>query len=368
MDQKVLVFDLGGERLDITLIKVIQFNKEISIKTLAVDGDSHLGGSNWDDVIQQLLLNKFEDEYGIMADDELKREIRIASESIKIKLTYKECARKKIIYGGEYYTLNVSKEEFECATAHLNNHAITRIDSILETVKMSDEDINVVLAIGGTTQMPMIHNLLIERFGNKVVFENPMSTVLGAALVADMIQRNENLPYEIADEDDLQKYRFKMENIWDTEQIIKKLRCMIQQNIAQLYYNQSMDRIMISYEDDKEEIEMLDIFNEIMTRKKMYLNTRRQIKELMGDYEELISDRNQVKTLRVKLKNMEANRKQIEELIQYRLMSILSGLFLNSSSMEELDRLLNEYIVNQNKIKEIVIRLRCSECGIANKT
>lgn len=275
IDQKVLVFDLGGETLDITLIKATRVNKEITIKTLAIDGDSHLGGSNWDDVLQQLLLNKIEDEYGIIADDELRREIRYESEKVKIRLTDKEYARRKIIYEGEYCTINVTREELECAAAHLNRHAISRIDSILETVEISDEDIDAVLAIGSATQMPMIRNLLIERFGNKVVFENPRSTVLEAALIADTIQ----------------------------------------QNIVHLDYNQSMECIMISYEDDREEKEILDTFNEIMMRKKKYLNTRQQVEGIMSIFEKLISDRKQIKISSAKLKNMEESRKQIEELI-----------------------------------------------------
>lgn len=347
LDQKVLVFDLGGATLDVTAIEVTQDCAGMNIQVLAADGNPNLGGYNWDGVIYRLLLSEYEEKYGGVADDELKSIIYSESEGMKRKLTRKEKARVKIPYEGELITLEVSREKFEHAAANLVDEAIFGIDALLNTTEMTDEDVDVVLAVGCATQMPMIRKSLIDRFGEKVVFWNPKSVVEGSALVADMLQKGMEVTDSLV-------RPFEKRSEWTTAQIFDKLQIQIQQGISHFVYIPLTDRIEISYEDDNEEKELVGIFREIRRRKTMLLSARRQIEELWSDPAKLLCDRKSIIRLRAKLRKMEESRKRIEELVNYRLWENMTGLFMHANTMEKLNQQLNYYLADQERIEEII--------------
>lgn len=193
-DQNVLVYDLGGGTFDVTLMRMTQNGANRSVDVLGTDGDAFLGGCDWDNELYQLLLAKYEEQYGSSADDmpdDLKALIRGQVEDLKMKLTNKEKAKTKIPYDGENVILEVTREEFENATAGYVDQTIGWLNSVLQKANMTDDDVDVVLMVGGSTKMPMIRGMLSERFGEKAFFGDPDKAVAkGAAIVADMQLKN----------------------------------------------------------------------------------------------------------------------------------------------------------------------------------
>lgn len=193
-DQNVLVYDLGGGTFDVTLMRMTQNGANRSVDVLGTDGDAFLGGCDWDNELYQLLLAKYEEQYGNSADkmpEELKTSIRGQVEDLKMKLTNKEKAKTKIPYDGENVILEVTREEFESATAGYVEQTVGWLNSVLQKANMTDDDVDVVLMVGGSTKMPMIRGMLTERFGEKAFFGDPDKSVAkGAAIVADMKLKN----------------------------------------------------------------------------------------------------------------------------------------------------------------------------------
>ena len=196
-DQNVLVYDLGGGTFDVTLMRMTQNGANRSVDVLGTDGDAFLGGCDWDNELYLLLLAKYEEQYGSSADEmpeELKVLIRGQVEDLKIKLTNKEKAKTKIPYDGENVILEVTREEFESATAGYVEQTVGWLNSVLQKANMTDDDVDVVLMVGGSTKMPMIREMLTERFGEKAFFGEPDKAVAkGAAIVADMQLKNDEV-------------------------------------------------------------------------------------------------------------------------------------------------------------------------------
>lgn len=193
-DQNVLVYDLGGGTFDVTLMRMTQNGANRSVDVLGTDGDAFLGGCDWDEELYLLLLAKYEERYGNSADEmpeELKTLIRGQVEDLKMKLTNKEKAKMKIPYNNENVILEVTREEFENATAGYVEQTVGWLNSVLQKANMTDDDVDVVLMVGGSTKMPMIRGMLTERFGEKAFFGDPDKSVAkGAAIVADMQLKN----------------------------------------------------------------------------------------------------------------------------------------------------------------------------------
>ncbi len=194
-NQNVLVYDLGGGTFDVTLMRMTQSGTDRNVEVLATDGDAFLGGCDWDKELFELLKSKYEENYGVPVDaipEELQTQIRSQVENIKFKLTLKEKAKTKIPYDGENVTLEVTREEFESVTAGYVEQTVGWLDSVIASANMKDDDVDMVLMVGGSTKMPMIREMLIERFGEKVIFNDPDKSVAkGAAIVADMQLKNE---------------------------------------------------------------------------------------------------------------------------------------------------------------------------------
>jgi len=219
-DQTVLVYDLGGGTFDVTLMKMTQNGDDRNVEVLGTDGDAFLGGCDWDNELNQLLLAKYEEQYGNEADDELKALIRAQVESLKMRLTTRDKANTKIPYEGENIKLEVTREEFESATAGYVDQTIGWLDSVLSKAGVTDADVDVVLMVGGSTKMPMIRTMLSNRFGEKAFFGEPEKAVAkGAAIVADMYKKNADADIMKKLQEQIQKGTVKIERNEETGEV-----------------------------------------------------------------------------------------------------------------------------------------------------
>jgi molecular chaperone DnaK len=188
---KVLVYDLGGGTFDVS---VLDFDSGI-LDVLASRGINCLGGKDFDNLIADYILNDFYNKYGINLKNDLKCMSRIteAAENAKIELSSVlsteiflpflaiDSNQKPIDY-----SLKLTRSEFENMIYDLLNSTIYKVSEALEAAKLNDKDIDIVLAVGGSSRIPLVKNLLVKRFGNKIKTKiNPDEAVaLGAAIQA----------------------------------------------------------------------------------------------------------------------------------------------------------------------------------------
>lgn len=195
----MLVYDLGGT-FNVTLIRMTSTDRnDCHVEIIATDGNFRLGGSNWDDVMLDILKQKLIEEKGMFYEDEIDpedlNELRAACEHAKQKLSYSE--KSKIRVAGE--RLEVSREEFNNATASLLQQTLDLMNAMLSRTQkefgITENQITDVLMVGGSTRMEQVITMLNNRFGeDRVRFNDPEKTVaLGAAIAGEMISKHYRL-------------------------------------------------------------------------------------------------------------------------------------------------------------------------------
>ena len=197
--ETILVFDMGGGTLDVTVCAV---GKNDCLE-LAKDGDNHLGGDDLDTCLRQLVLKKLRDASGIdfiapgSADAEtlqrLDFDLRIACRGEKERLstadevTMLNAVRLHPKSGPGTERVKITRAEFEDSIRDFVDRSMLIARQALDKASCSASDINKVLLVGGSTYVPMIRERLRALFGNEKVRidVNPMEAVAkGAALLA----------------------------------------------------------------------------------------------------------------------------------------------------------------------------------------
>ncbi len=192
-DQTVAVFDLGGGTFDVSILDIGDGVYEV----LSTNGDTHLGGDDWDRVIMQELIKEFKNEQGIDLNEDrtaLQR-LREAAEKAKIELSSKEKTEINLPYitadakGPKHFKREISRAEIEKWTADLIDQCEEPTLKALKDAKLEVGDIDEVLLVGGMTRMPAIAKKVKNIFGkepNKSI--NPDEAVgLGAAIEAGVL-------------------------------------------------------------------------------------------------------------------------------------------------------------------------------------
>ena len=193
-EKTIMVYDLGGGTFDVTVMKVnVGVNDDGQethrIEVLAVEGDSKLGGKDWEHYFKHTICQ----ENGIQESDlepEVLQAIRSNAEIVKKKLSTNREAKAFITVEGSRNCIKVTKEDFENMTGHLVDQTIALVDKVLQKVqnKAPDTEIDMVLLVGGSTFMPMIREAVEQKFPNKVQMHDPNHAVaLGAAIYCDLI-------------------------------------------------------------------------------------------------------------------------------------------------------------------------------------
>lgn len=192
-DQVIAVFDLGGGTFDISMLEVGDGVFEV----LSTNGDTHLGGDDWDRKIIDMLADEFKDKEGIdlREDKTALQRLREASEKAKIELSSSESTSINLPYitadakGPKHLERTMSRVELEKLTADLIDKTVEPCMKALKDAKLKIEDIEEVILVGGMTRMPAVSKKVKEIFGkepNKGV--NPDEVVgLGAAIQAGVL-------------------------------------------------------------------------------------------------------------------------------------------------------------------------------------
>ena len=196
-DEKyIVVFDLGGGTFDVTLLKIE--DQEI-FNVITTDGDSHLGGDDFNKKIMDHCLKEFCAKLGIK-EDEIRKDskamnrLKIASENAKIKLSSEVETVIDIddFYNNELLHLNLTRNQFESICKDLFDRLFKPLDKILESCPKSMESIHEIVFVGGSTRIPRIKEIVQSYFSDIHINDsiNPDETVAyGAAIQAAKLNK-----------------------------------------------------------------------------------------------------------------------------------------------------------------------------------
>ncbi len=187
-NEKILVFDLGGGTFDVSILEVGEGVFEVK----ATNGDTHLGGDDWDERIVNWAADAFKADYNIdlRQDNQALQRLREAAEKAKIELSSVMETEINLPYitadanGPKHLQIKLNRAKFESLTEDLLARVKPLLDAALKDAGLTAADLNEVILVGGSTRMPMVQELVQKITGkepNKSV--NPDEVVaIGAAI------------------------------------------------------------------------------------------------------------------------------------------------------------------------------------------
>src|SRR5574337_1118992 len=188
-NETILVFDLGGGTFDVSLLEV----GEGVVEVKATNGDTHLGGDDWDQKIVNWAADEFRKAQGIdlRNDRQALQRLREAAEKAKIELSTVMETELNLPYitadasGPKHLQLKLSRAKFEQMTEDLLNRCRLPFESALKDARMTAANLNEVVLVGGATRMPMVLELVRKLTNGKEPNKgvNPDEVVaIGAAI------------------------------------------------------------------------------------------------------------------------------------------------------------------------------------------
>jgi molecular chaperone DnaK len=193
-DETILVFDLGGGTFDVSILEV----GEGVIEVKATNGDTHLGGDDWDQRIVNWAADEFLKEQGIdlRQDRQALQRLREAAEKAKIELSTVMETEINLPYitadasGPKHLLLKLTRSKFEQMTEDLVQRCVIPFQNALKDANLTVNDLDEVVLVGGATRMPMIQELVRKLTGGKEPHKgvNPDEVVaVGAAIQAGVL-------------------------------------------------------------------------------------------------------------------------------------------------------------------------------------
>ncbi|MDK1028826.1 MAG: molecular chaperone DnaK [Anaerolineae bacterium] len=188
-DETILVFDLGGGTFDVSVLEV----GEGVIEVKSTNGDTHLGGDDWDQAIVNWAADEFNKDQGInlREDRQALQRLREAAEKAKIELSTVMETEINLPYvtadasGPKHLQLKLSRAKFDQLTEDLLNRCKTPFKAALKDAGLKAGDLDEVVLVGGSTRMPQVQDLVRELTNGKEPHKgvNPDEVVaIGAAI------------------------------------------------------------------------------------------------------------------------------------------------------------------------------------------
>ncbi len=191
--ETIMVFDLGGGTFDVSILEV----GDSVVEVRATNGDTYLGGDDWDQIIIDWAAAEFKKNQGIdlLADRQALQRLKEAAEKAKIELSNTVQTELNLPFitadasGPKHLNLSLTRARFEQLSIDLLRRLNEPVDQALKDAGLSKNEINEVVLVGGSTRMPMVIELVERLTGkspNKSV--NPDEVVaIGAALQAGVL-------------------------------------------------------------------------------------------------------------------------------------------------------------------------------------
>lgn len=179
------IFDLGGGTFDISILRLSRGVFEV----VATGGDSALGGDDYDHALADWALAQTGLQ-ALTASD--KATIKVAARACKESLSATQSVAFHALLTGASIELNVTSEQFDAVTAHLTTRTLGAVRKALRDARLSVDDVQGVVMVGGSTRMPQIQRAVAQYFGRAPLTNlNPDEVVaLGAAIQANQLAGN----------------------------------------------------------------------------------------------------------------------------------------------------------------------------------
>jgi len=183
-EQVLLVYDLGGGTFDVTVLRL----GKGEIRVLTSDGDSRLGGKDWDDRIIEFLATRFQEEFGAdpFEDSESLADLLTRAEEAKKAISTTTSTRLSLFHAGNTGRYLLDRPTFERITHDLMERTMSLTHKALKDCAITPRDVDGVLLVGGSTRMPMVHDFVSRAFGRPPMpgINVDEAVALGAAVVA----------------------------------------------------------------------------------------------------------------------------------------------------------------------------------------
>ncbi|MFK8029418.1 MAG: molecular chaperone DnaK [Gammaproteobacteria bacterium] len=191
-DRKVAVYDLGGGTFDVSIIEIAEVDGEHQFEVLSTNGDTFLGGEDFDLRVIQYLAKEFEKESGVdvSKDAVAMQRLKEASETAKIELSSSQQTEVNLPYitadasGPKHLNIKLTRAKLESLVDDLVSRTITPCKVALKDAGLSVSDIENVILVGGQTRMPKVFEAVKDLFGKEPRRDvNPDEAVaIGAAI------------------------------------------------------------------------------------------------------------------------------------------------------------------------------------------
>jgi len=182
-DQIIMVYDLGGGTFDVSIIEVISGVFQV----LAIQGNTHLGGDDFDKRVVDHLLDEFKKDKGVdLSDDPIAvQRLKEAAEEAKIELS--ELKESHVLVEAITMTdkgpltldMTLTRDTFESLCEDLFKQTIPPLEQAIEDASLTPEKVNTILLVGGSTRIPMVQRLVREKMG-----KNPSRDISPEEVVA----------------------------------------------------------------------------------------------------------------------------------------------------------------------------------------
>ncbi|HEY7673509.1 MAG TPA: molecular chaperone DnaK [Gammaproteobacteria bacterium] len=196
-DSKIAVYDLGGGTFDISIIEIAEVDGEHQFEVLSTNGDTFLGGEDFDNRIIEYIAKEFLKESGIdiRKDPLAVQRLKEAAEKAKIELSSRQQTEINLPYitadasGPKHLTMNLTRAKLESLVEDLIERTIAPCRTALQDASLSIAEIDDVILVGGQTRMPKVQQQVKELFGKEPRRDvNPDEAVaVGAAIQAGVL-------------------------------------------------------------------------------------------------------------------------------------------------------------------------------------
>ncbi|NEL79280.1 MAG: Hsp70 family protein, partial [Xanthomonas perforans] len=174
-DRKIAVYDLGGGTFDVSIIEIAEVDGEKQFEVLATNGDTFLGGEDFDNRVIEYLVDEFNKDQGIdLRKDPLAlQRLKDAAERAKIELSTSQQTEVNLPYvtadasGPKHLNIKLTRAKLEALVEDLVKKSIEPCRTALNDAGLRASDINEVILVGGQTRMPKVQQAVADFFGKE---------------------------------------------------------------------------------------------------------------------------------------------------------------------------------------------------------
>ncbi len=191
-ERKIAVYDLGGGTFDISIIEIDEVDGEKTFEVLATNGNTHLGGEDFDNRLINYLVDEFKREQGIdLRNDMLAlQRLKEAAEKAKIELSSAQQTDVNLPYitadqtGPKHMNIKVTRSKLESLVEDMVRDSLEPVRTALKDAGLSVSEVDDVILVGGQTRMPLVQKAVADFFGKEPRKDvNPDEAVaMGAAI------------------------------------------------------------------------------------------------------------------------------------------------------------------------------------------